>query len=53
VLLAGLSFFAEKLAFGGHFLINETAGYGTPGIVKSFGFHTRPAKCARRGPYSG
>jgi hypothetical protein len=32
VVLDGLSFFGEKLAFGSHFLINETAGYGTLGI---------------------
>jgi hypothetical protein len=28
VVLDGLSFFGGKLAFGSHFLINETAGYG-------------------------
>jgi hypothetical protein len=44
--------FGIKLAFGSHFLINDTAEYGTPGIFKTFDFHTRPAKGGRRGQYS-
>jgi hypothetical protein len=34
VVLDGMWFFGEKLAFGSHFLIKETAGYGTLGIVQ-------------------